>query len=112
MDEATNAHRQWKIRLRTYVSGSSKEQFDPATVAKDNQCDLGKWIHGPGATHGADASFATLKKEHAHFHAEAAQVVRLVASGDKAGADRHLEGAFTQASDKVFAAIRHLKVHA
>ena len=111
-DEATNAHREWKVRLRAFVMGGSKETFDPVTVAKDDQCALGKWIHGAGAVHASDPAFGTLKLAHAHFHSEAAQVVRLVKAGDKAGANRHLQGAFTQESEKVFSAIRQLKVHA
>ena len=111
-EQASNAHREWKIRLRTYVKGGSKERFDPAVVAKDDQCDLGKWIHGPGAGHATDPSFAVLKKDHAQFHVEAAKVVRLVAAGDTDAANQSLEGPFQQASDKVFSAIRQLKVHA
>jgi hypothetical protein len=110
LEEASSAHRQWKIRLRTFLNGGSQEQFDAANVAKDNQCDLGKWIHGAGAAHTSQPAFAALKSAHAQFHAEAAQVVKLATAGNKAGADRHLEGAFTEASLKVVQAIHKVKV--
>ena len=44
--EAINAHIHWKIRLEKYLDGTSEEKLDPKLVSRDDQCKLGKWIHG------------------------------------------------------------------
>ena len=45
-DKAIEAHRQWKVRLRKAISG--RDTLDSDTICRDDQCPLGKWIHGPG----------------------------------------------------------------
>jgi hypothetical protein len=94
LDHAIEAHRQWKVRLRMFINGTSAERLDPAAVAKDNQCDLGKWIHGPATAYASRPCYVALKGAHAEFHASAARVVTKAVAGDTAGAEGVLSGAY------------------
>lgn len=84
---AIEAHVRWKIRLEAHINGTSTENLDPDTVCKDDQCTLGRWIHGHGrARYGAAALFLSLEQTHAKFHRSAADIIRQANAGDKAGA--------------------------
>ncbi len=75
---AIQAHRNWKSRLAKYVDGNSDEQLDYRVICRDDQCALGKWIHGSGgADFGHLPSFEELKAMHGQFHHAAGEVVRL-----------------------------------
>lgn len=80
--EAIQAHLKWKGRLKNYVEGIGGEKLDSNIVCKDNQCPLGKWIHGPGKAHSHFSTFAVLKQEHALFHKAAGSIVVAVQKGD------------------------------
>ena len=45
-DEAINKHAAWRMKFRTAMK--MKESLDAATIGKDNCCELGKWLYGPG----------------------------------------------------------------
>ena len=45
-DKAIDAHRQWKVKLRAAIA--ERGHLDADTICKDDQCPLGKWIHGEG----------------------------------------------------------------
>lgn len=99
---AINAHLKWKMRLDHYVNGTSEEQLNPQVICQDNQCVLGKWIHGPAHDFfKEDEGFIVLREDHARFHLIAAQVVKLVQSNDIDGADNLLRGNYMKASRKV-----------
>lgn len=68
------AHSAWKYKFKQFLEG--KEKLEVETVAKDNQCELGKWIYGEGSQLAAMPEFAEMKKKHAEFHQVASQVVR------------------------------------
>lgn len=100
--EAINAHVRWKIRLEKYLSGTSEEQLDPKIVCRDDQCVLGKWIHGVAHEHFQnDEGFKTLRTDHAQFHVVAGKVVTSVQSNDKATAEALMKNEYLQASRKV-----------
>ncbi len=44
LDQAVAKHAEWKVKFRKAIS--AKEQLDTASIAKDNCCELGKWLHG------------------------------------------------------------------
>ena len=67
------AHADWKNRFKLFLEG--KEQLEQANVAKDNLCELGKWLYGDGRQHAHLPEYASLKEKHAQFHAAAANVV-------------------------------------
>ena len=81
---AIEAHRKWRDRLSSYVSGNSSEVLDQSIICRDDQCALGKWIYGTGMTFtGHLQLFHQLKAKHAQFHISAAQVVELVKHDQK-----------------------------
>lgn len=107
---AIEAHRKWKERLAAYVDGTSTEKLDNATICRDDQCALGKWIYADGATFmGHMPLFHSVKAKHAEFHINAAQVVEQVQRGQKESAATMLhEGAFTKSSREVQSLISRL----
>lgn len=100
---AIEAHRKWKERLAAYADGSSTEKLDHATICRDDQCALGRWIYHDGATFMGHLSlFHSVKAKHAEFHVNAAQIVEEVQRGNKEAASAMLhEGAFTKSSREV-----------
>lgn len=65
---------EWKTRLKNLIDGQA--QVDSTTLTKDDQCDLGKWIHAEAKEYVGLALFADLKARHAKFHTAAAAVAR------------------------------------
>ncbi|MBZ0106225.1 MAG: CZB domain-containing protein [Sulfuricella denitrificans] len=109
---AIEAHIRWKVRLESYISGESNEQLDPAVVGKDDQCALGKWIHGPGgAKYDGLPVFQSLRETHAGFHQCAAQVIESVDAGDIEKAGEILSrGCYARHSNKVKAELARLSI--
>jgi hypothetical protein len=92
------------------IDGKSTEALDPNVICKDNQCELGKWIHGEGGrAMGPKPEFGDVKTSHADFHQVAGNVLRKALAGDKAGAAILLDGEFYHASSKVIQAITKCK---
>lgn len=100
---AIEAHQRWKIRLQQVVEGHSEETLDPAQVARDDCCALGKWIHGVGgAQYGRDPEFDELRRKHAHFHVCAGHVLILDQAGRKDEAKEELTaGEFARISREI-----------
>ncbi len=100
--ECIDAHMKWKGRLQSYLDGTSKEQLDPMVICRDDQCVLGKWIHGPALKyfHG-DEDFHKLRSDHANFHFVAGSVVKKVQENDRAGSDALLKNEYARASRDV-----------
>lgn len=107
--DAINAHVRWKMRLDKYVNGTSEETLDPKVICRDDQCTLGKWIHGQAREFfHDDPGFVTLRDDHARFHQVASLVVIKVQSQDKAGAEIIMRGDYMAASRKVIADLTEL----
>jgi len=107
--DAVQAHIHWKLRLENYVNGKSDEALDPLVIARDDQCDLGKWINGPGLQAFHDnKEFLQLRDNHAQFHYLAANVVKHVQDKDTAGAHALLTGQYAAISHKVVAELTDL----
>lgn len=76
-DQAIEAHRQWKVKFRQAIANHN--QLDPHAICQDDQCALGKWIHGPGeALWGGRPLFVELVEKHAKFHASAGAVAQAI----------------------------------
>ena len=73
------AHAEWIIHLREYVYGFGS--LDVRATVRDNQCDLGQWIYGEAARFQHLPEYEAARQAHAAFHAEAAQIVRLMQAG-------------------------------
>ena len=84
---AIRAHANWRLRLSTYCQGSLKEEINIQTLAKDNACDLGKWLYGEGQKYRWDPKLEELIKAHAAFHRSAAAIVVMVHSGKRKEAE-------------------------
>jgi methyl-accepting chemotaxis protein len=103
-----DAHRNWRIRLKDYISGASKEKLDASAIEKDNVCQLGKWIYEAKPGMGTEDEFSDLVSLHAEFHRAAASVVRTCDAGKKADAAKMIDSAsnFQKLSNQVIAAIQ------
>jgi len=107
--DAINAHIKWKVRLQDYLSGISQENLDPMVICRDDQCVLGKWIHGPALKHlHEDATFHQLRSDHAQFHLVAGNVVRHVHANEYVKAVALMEGEYKRSSRKVVLALSKL----
>lgn len=107
--EAVEAHIHWKLRLRSYLDGSSSENLDPMVICRDDQCKLGQWIHGPGLRHFHDQdSFHSLRADPAQFHYVAANVVKHAQAKDRAAADEIFNGEYPHISHKVVISLTEL----
>jgi hypothetical protein len=102
ISECIGAHMKWKGRLQRYVDGTSTEVLDPAVICRDDQCVLGKWIHGPALKHFHNSDgFDKLRTDHATFHLVAGAVVKKLQDNDRAGSARLLSTEYAQASREV-----------
>lgn len=76
-DSAIAAHMQWKVKLRGAIAQQS--QLDAASIAKDNVCSVGQWLHGEAKTkYGHLPSHAACLSAHAAFHREAGKIANLI----------------------------------
>ena len=73
LNEAIRKHARWKTWFQQAVSAG--EPLDVAILAKDNQCDLGKWLYGEAQSlYGMRPSHALCLTRHAAIHVEAARI--------------------------------------
>ncbi|WP_035384565.1 CZB domain-containing protein [Ferriphaselus sp. R-1] len=107
---AIDAHMKWKLRLSAVIDGTSTETLDPDVIGRDDQCVLGKWIHGEGGRRYEDSMlFEKLRDDHATFHRCAANVLREALTGDKEQARVMLTtGDYSRASMHVTSALAKL----
>ena len=111
-DEAISAHAQWKVRLRVILEDPGQAGLKPDEVERDDQCDLGKWIHGEGSMYAGDAAFEALEEAHRQFHLLAADVIRKAGVGRRLEAEAILSGEYLRRSTAVISAITAIKRHA
>ena len=78
---ALDAHKAWMTRLRDAIR-TGKCDVPAATVRADDQCTLGKWLHG-GSGYRAEqpARWQEMHDLHEQFHANAARVLELALAG-------------------------------
>jgi len=110
IDGAIEAHRQWKVKLRTAIEHQS--QLDAETISCDDRCPLGKWLYGPGGHRlGSRPSFVQLLEEHKVFHQAAGDVAKRINSGAYSQAQRMLGAGseFAIASTAVTTALARVK---
>lgn len=100
---AVDAHMKWKVRLESYIAGTSTEQLKVEVVSRDDQCPLGKWIYDKGGEKfGFSETFFDVKAHHAHFHRCAGSVLSAAQAGDTETALRLLRGGdYVKASERV-----------
>ncbi|MDX2056336.1 MAG: CZB domain-containing protein [Gemmatimonadales bacterium] len=76
-DAMIAAHRAWKDRIRASILAGTA--IDPASIARDDQCDLGRWILARQAVLGANPEFQFLRDQHTRFHRVASETVKTAA---------------------------------
>ncbi|MBI5271899.1 MAG: CZB domain-containing protein [Burkholderiales bacterium] len=109
-DSAVEAHRAWKVKLRSAIAQHT--QLDADTLCRDDRCPLGQWLHGGGQGRwGHHPTFVALVQEHAGFHRAAGEVAHAVNRQAYAEAERLLGGgtAFAHASNATVTAILRAK---
>jgi hypothetical protein len=100
---AIDVHMRWRGRLESFIQGTSEEKLLLDVVARDDRCELGRWIHGAGAErYGTLDTFAEIKAQHAHFHACAGKVLATALADRKPEALHMLShGDYLRASERV-----------
>jgi len=100
---AIEAHVRWKVRLEAHIAGNGTEELSPEIVGRDDQCVLGKWIHGSGGTaYASHPGFDELRETHAQFHRNAARIIELANAGNTEQAMASLnQGEYASCSAKV-----------
>ncbi|WP_148090412.1 methyl-accepting chemotaxis protein [Paucibacter sp. KBW04] len=110
VDSAVEAHRQWKVKLRKAIERN--EKLDVETIACDDRCALGQWMHGKGRQRfGGKPDFVSLLEQHRQFHLAAGEVARRINQGQMAEAKRMLDSGtpFSAATNQVALALLQLK---
>ncbi|WP_342620819.1 methyl-accepting chemotaxis protein [Rhodoferax sp. GW822-FHT02A01] len=109
LDNAIKAHADWRTKLR--AAASKHEKLDAETIARDDCCEMGKWLMGKGsAKFASQPTFVSLVAGHKAFHQEAGKVARAVNQGS-GDVDAMLESgtAFSNASNEVTRLVVQLK---
>jgi len=110
IEDFISKHAEWKIKFRNAIT--KKEKLDAETIAKDNVCDLGKWLYGEAkAKFGKLASYSEVVAKHAAFHTEASKVAKAINAGkyDEASAMIESGTPYARASSDVASALLKLK---
>lgn len=103
-------HAEWKTKFRRAITDHST--MDADTIAKDNCCELGTWLHGDAkAKFSSKPAYSECISKHAAFHTEAAKVARAINNKRYDEAEKMLDGgtSYTASSSAVGLAIMHLK---
>jgi hypothetical protein len=110
INNAIGAHGAWKLRLTTAIA-TGRFESDAASVACDDKCAFGQWIHGTTIDERTRTGmpYHVVKRLHAEFHQCAAHVVAHAVSGRPTQARELLNGDYTQRSDKLMRALSKWK---
>jgi len=91
LDSAVLAHSRWKDKIKESIRTGAK--LDADLIARDDQCDLGKWLRAASPADGVLPEFQAVMEKHTHFHKVAAETARQVARLPKEEAEKLLVGA-------------------
>jgi hypothetical protein len=80
---AIQAHTNWKLRLAAQCQAAASNTIDVQALAKDDVCELGKWLYGAGRKLASDPKFKDLVDGHARFHKSAAAIAVSIQQGKK-----------------------------
>ncbi len=110
LEAAIQKHAEWKMMFQ--IAMTQRQELDPVIIAKDNYCELGKWLHGEAKSkYGNLSSYADCVSSHATFHFEAGKVAQAINSKKYVEAEKMLEKGtpYTNAANQVADAIMKLK---
>lgn len=109
-EDAIAAHVAWKIKLRGAIT--TRSEVDAVSVARDDKCVLGQWLHGEARQKYAHlAAFTGCVQAHAAFHREAGRVAALINAKQyaEAAAGLDLGSPYARASMDATVAITRLR---
>jgi hypothetical protein len=109
-DKVISAHAQWKMKFRAAIN--RKEQLNAQDIARDDLCELGKWIHSSGtAKYSHNGAFTQLVGEHKQFHRCAGEVAQTINQRNYDHAERLIgaESKFSEASNLVISTLGRMK---
>ena len=111
-NQAIQKHAEWKLRFQQAVSAN--EPLDARIIAKDNQCELGKWLYGEAqALYRRRKAHAHCLAHHAAFHVEAGKIAAVLNAQCRNEAEHMLTNGspFAQASMALILALIELQRH-
>lgn len=84
---ARSAHQAWKIRLRSFLDGTSSLSASQAVSHKD--CDFGHWYYGEGSSVcQSHPSLRSIEKPHERMHQLIKDLIQLKSQGDMQRAEQ------------------------
>ncbi|MCS6988412.1 MAG: CZB domain-containing protein [Chloroherpetonaceae bacterium] len=97
------SHQNWKARFKAMIESGVAEALNPDVIARDDQCAVGKWIHGVAKERfGNHPLWEKLRGDHAFFHTCASRVLVMIIRGEKQKALQEIQqGAYARASNDV-----------
>ncbi len=110
LDGAIQKHAQWKFKFRNALYNN--EHMDATAISKDNNCEIGKWLHGEAkALYGKQACYEKCVADHAAFHVEAGKIAAVINAKKADEAERMMAAGapFSESSRKVGVSIIELK---
>ena len=107
LEQAIAAHVHWMTLLRQAVL-DAVSGINVDSIAAHNQCEFGKWLHGPGlsADDRLTDDYLEVWRVHAEFHELARRIVELAAAGQMVEANTLLYGEYITLSGKLVQAMR------
>ncbi|KUM04084.1 CZB domain-containing protein [Chromobacterium subtsugae] len=109
LQQALLKHVEWETRFRVAIF--MQERMDEDNIGRDDCCELGKWLHGPGQSRFGHLSvYQTCLSRHAILHLEAAKIAGLVNRQQFSQAEQALDdGAYAVAASAASVAIEQLR---
>ena len=109
LNNAVQKHAEWKVKLRSAIS--KHEQMDVTTLARDDCCELGQWLHGDAKTRfGKLGAHLDCVHKHQVFHHEVAKVAIAVNAGRYTLAEDMLSAATPFAKASVALSVAFLQL--
>jgi hypothetical protein len=107
IEQAISAHRQWMAQLRQAVF-DALSGIDVQSIRADNNCEFGKWLHGPSLSSDEQLTdhYLEVRQLHAEFHELAGRIVELAAAGQVAESYTLLYGEYITLSGRLILAMR------
>lgn len=98
---AVHWHMAWLKKMLVDIQNPSK--LKPEEIARDDLCEIGKWIHGEAAQYVDLAEYKELKSIHQQLHKATSQAVVLAQAGKLSEAQEYLSmhGDFIQTSKRL-----------
>ena len=107
INNAISEHALYKYKLNELIQKGKLD--NPKAPCTDRDCAFGKWFFGGGVPprYRSSAFYQDVKELHSEFHTVACNVAGLATGGDRETAEKmmDLDGEFSQASNKLMAAL-------